>query len=120
MELKDSGKREEFPTGAVREPNNDRGRFDLIPPEALRKLAIHYERGARKYSDRNWERGIPLSKHLNSALRHLQDFLEGDRTEDHLSACVFNCFAIAHGLHKIDLGKLPADLNDLPNQEVKL
>jgi len=118
-ELKDSGKRENFPTGAIREPNDGRGRYDLISPIALRELAIHYERGAEKYMDRNWEKGLPLSRHLNSALRHLQNFLAGDRTEDHLSACVFNCFAITHVLAMIQDGKLPKELNDLPNQEDK-
>jgi predicted HAD superfamily Cof-like phosphohydrolase len=108
--LSDSGKREEFPGGMVREPNNDRGRYDLISPIALRALAIHYERGAKKYSDRNWEKGGPLSRHLNSAMRHLQQYLEGDRNEDHLSACCFNCFAITHHttLGRIDLDDLPA------------
>lgn len=118
MELKDSGERELFPTGAVREPNLDRGRYDLISPIALRALAVHYERGAKKYSERNWERGLPLSRHLNSALRHLQDYLGGDRSEDHLSACSWNCFCIVHVLEKIQQGKLPKELNDLPNLEV--
>ena len=112
--LKDSGKRENFSTGAEREPNLDRGRYDLIPSIALKALAIHYERGAKKYSDRNWEKGIPLSRHLNSALRHLQDYLVGDRSEDHLSACVFNVFAITHDLEMIRLGEMPCEINDLP------
>jgi hypothetical protein len=117
MKLSDSGKREEFPTGAVREPNNGRGRYDLISPIGLRNLAIHMERGADKYTARNWEFGLPLSRHLNSALRHLQNYLEGDRSEDHLSACVFNVFAIEQNKEKIDQGKLPQELDDLPNQE---
>ena len=115
--LKDSGQREEFSTGAIREPNLDRGRYDLIPPIPLRNLAIHYERGAKKYADWNWAKGLPLSRHLNSAIRHLMQFAEGDRSEDHLSACVFNVFAIAHDLEMIDKGKLPQEINDLPNQE---
>jgi hypothetical protein len=118
--LKDSGKREQFDTGAVREPNLDRGRYDLISPIALRALAIHYERGATKYSERNWEKGLPLSRHLNSALRHLQDFLDGDTSEDHLSACSWNCFCIIHIREKIKQGQLPAYLNDLPNQYVNV
>jgi hypothetical protein len=114
-ELKDSGQREQFPTGAIREPNLGRGRYDLISPIALKALAIHYERGASKYSDRNWESGLPLSRHLNSAMRHLQNYLEGDRTEDHLSACAWNCFCITHVFEMIGRGMLPPDLDDLPN-----
>ena len=116
--LKDSGEREHFDTGAVREPNLGRGRYDLISPIALRALAIHYEKGATKYSERNWEKGLPLSRHLNSALRHLQDFLDGDRSEDHLSACAWNCFCITHIQQKIKTGELPQSLNDLPNQYI--
>ena len=117
-ELKDSGTREVFPTGAIREPNLGRGRYDLISPIALKALAIHYERGAEKYSERNWEAGLPLSRHLNSALRHLQNYLAGDREEDHLSACVWNCFCITHDLEMINKGTLPKEINDLPNKVV--
>jgi hypothetical protein len=113
--LKDTGKREKFKSGMIREPNNLRGRYDLISPIALKALAVHYERGSMKYEDRNWELGGKLSRHLNSAIRHLNEFLEGDRSEDKLSACVFNCFAIIHNLEMIKRGKLPKDLNDLPN-----
>lgn len=90
-------------------------RYDIIPVEALKALAIHYERGIGKYSERNWEKGLPLSRHLNSAIRHLQNFLDGDQVEDHLSACVWNAFCIQHNLEMIRRGILPASLNDLPN-----
>ena len=114
-ELKDSGERQTFETGAIREPNLGRGRYDLISPIALKALAIHYERGADKYDERNWEKGLPLSRHLNSAMRHLQNYLEGDRSEDHLSACVWNCFCIMHDMVMIERGLLPKSLDDLPN-----
>lgn len=114
-ELKDSGKREFYRSGMIREPQLGRGRYDLISPIALRALAIHYEKGAEKYSERNWEKGGPHSRHLNSAMRHLQQYLEGDRSEDHLSACVWNCFSIEHNQEMIDRGVLPQELNDLPN-----
>ena len=116
--LKDSGERQVFSTGAIREPNMGRGRYDLISPIALKALAVHYELGAEKYSDRNWEAGLPLSRHLNSALRHLQNYLAGDREEDHLSACVWNCFAITHDLEMIKQGVLPKEINDLPYQTI--
>src|SRR5574340_879833 len=117
--LKDGGDREKYATGMVREPNGGRGRFELVSPIALRLLAIHYENGCIKYPDRNWEKGGKLSRHLNSAMRHLQAFLEGDRSEDHLSACAWHCFAINHNLEMIKRGKLPAELNDLPNYMVE-
>jgi len=119
-ELDDSGKRESFSTGAIREPVNGRGRYDLISPIALKALAIHMENGAKKYADRNWEKGLPLSRFLNSAIGHLRKYQEGRRSEDHLSASIYNSMAIIHTLEMIDRGALPAELNDLPNyMEVK-
>jgi len=113
--LEDSGKREVYTSGMTREPNLSRGRYDLISPIALKALAIHMERGAEKYEDRNWEKGGKLSRHLNSAMRHLQQYLEGDRSEDHLSASIYNSMAITHVLEMINRGILPVKLNDLPN-----
>jgi len=92
--VKDSGSRREFPTGSVRDIRTGKGRFDLIPPLALERLARHYENGAVKYGDRNWERGQPISSYVDSMLRHCQNFLAGDRSEDHLSAVSWNAFAI--------------------------
>ena len=120
LNLEDSGERIQYDSGAMREPENGRGRYDLISPIALKALAIHMERGAKKYDNRNWEKGMPLSRHLNSALRHLQQYLEGDRSEDHLSASIYNSMAITHVLEMIARSALPAELNDLPNyMEVK-
>ena len=45
-ELKDSGKRTEFASGAVRDMHEGKGRFDLLPMCVLLRLAQHYERGA--------------------------------------------------------------------------
>jgi hypothetical protein len=96
FEVKDSGKREEFPTGSVRDTREGKGRFDLISPIALRRLAEHYERGARKYGERNWEKGQPLDRYIDSALRHINAFQVGDRAEDHLIAAAWNLFAHVH------------------------
>lgn len=94
--LPDSGTREKFNTGAVRDVQVGKGRFDLISPEALMRLAVHYENGAKKYDDRNWEKGIPISRCFSSAVRHLFKWLAGSREEDHLAAAAWNIFAIMH------------------------
>lgn len=112
--VKDSGKREEFNTGSRRDTREGKGRYDLLPPAALRRLARHYEAGAVKYGDRNWEKGQPLSRYLDSAMRHLVAYLEGQRDEDHIIACAWNCFAIAATEDRIARGLLPKELNDLP------
>ena len=94
--LEDSGNRSEYKTGAVRDIQTGKGRFDLLSPYALRRLAIHYERGAEKYGDSNWQKGIPTSHCFSSAVRHLFRWLAGDRKEDHLAAALWNICAIMH------------------------
>lgn len=112
--VKDSGKRQKFDTGAVRDIQVGKGRFDLLPPRAIRRLAEHFENGAVKYGDRNWEKGIPNSRFIDSALRHLFKVLAGSIDEDHLTAAVWNIMCIIENLEKIDAGLLPKELDDLP------
>jgi len=113
--IKDSGKRNKFDTGAVRDLRENKGRYDLISPIALKRLAIIYEKGAKKYNDRNWEKGIPLCRYLDSAMRHIQQYMEGLRDEDHLSQAAWNLFCVVHTEVMIERGLLPKELNDLPN-----
>jgi hypothetical protein len=85
-----------FGTGAVRGTDADTTRYDLITPIGLRRLAETYAEGARKYSPRNWEKGIPASNLLNHALKHQQQWLAGDRSEDHLAHAAWGLFALMH------------------------
>lgn len=112
--MTDSGQREQFQTGAVRDAREGKGRYDLVSPFALHRLAQVYERGAVKYTDRNWERGIPLSRCLDSALRHINQYRMGMRDEDHLAHAAWNLFAAMHFEALVDAGALPADLLDHP------
>jgi len=113
--LADSGEREKFETGAHRDSRIGKGRFDLISPMALRRLALVCERGAAKYGDRNYEKGMPVSRFLDSAMRHLCDYLEGKRDEDHLVQAAWNCLSAVHIEEMVRRGQLPASLSDLPN-----
>jgi len=113
--VKDSGKRRHFKSGMVRDVVEGKGRYDLLSPIAIDRLAKHFENGARKYNDRNWEKGAPLSTYLDSGIRHIFKFLEGHRDEDHLAAALWNIGATIHIEEMIKRGILPKDLNDLPN-----
>jgi hypothetical protein len=113
--VKDSGERQEFDTGSVRDTQEGKGRFDLISPIALMRLAQHFENGSKKYGDRNWEKGQPLCRTLDSAIRHIYSFLGGDRSEDHLAAAAWNIMAAIHTEVMIDRQLLPTELNDLPD-----
>lgn len=94
--IKDSGQREEFASGMVRDTRVGKGRYDLISPHALRRLAQHYERGGQKYADRNWEQGSPLCRFFDSAIRHAYQWLAREEDEDHLAAACWNLFCILH------------------------
>lgn len=88
--IKDSGQRTEFSTGAVRDMSSGKGDMLSMPWEALLRLSRHYENGARKYRRFNYMLGIPTSSFIDSAMRHLADYLSGEDSEDHLAACCFN------------------------------
>lgn len=113
-EVKDSGERQVFDTGSVRDKQQGKGRYDLIPPYPLKRLAVHYENGARKYPEWNWTKGQPLSRYLDSTLRHIYTYMNGDRSEDHLSAAVWNLFSFIHTEEMIRIGKLPESLDNYP------
>lgn len=88
--IKDSGTRRKFETGAVRDMQEGKGRMDLLPWCAVLRVARHFEAGAVKYGDRNWERGIPLSSFIDSAARHIAKYMDGQADEDHLCAAAWN------------------------------
>lgn len=113
----DSGERRQFNTGAHRDIQKGKGRFDLLPPRALLRLARHFENGAEKYGDRNWEKGMPLSCFLSSAGGHYNKVLMGLQDEDHLAAAVWNLMCLIEIQELIEEGKRPEELNDLPTGE---
>lgn len=137
--IKDSGNRTEFPTGAVRDIQEGKGRCDLLPLDVVHDLfaangaadnvwfylgmftmtgdvdhlfrallrfkdfafhksistmvlevAIHFEEGAKKYGERNWEKGIPVQRYIDSAVRHYLKWLRGDEDERHDRAFCWN------------------------------
>ena len=88
--VKDSGDRREFDSGAVRDMAEGKGRCDLLPAAALLRLSKLFEAGARKYGERNWEKGIPLWSFIDSALCHLLKYMDGQDDEDHLCAATWN------------------------------
>jgi hypothetical protein len=157
-ELKDSGARKEFNTGAVRDISEGKGRCDLLPLAVVGKcvnsqelinlsqymitgdiqyvydtinmfiakfgkspshtfleVAKHYEDGARKYSPRNWEKGIPLHCFIDSGVRHYLKFIDFQIDEPHDRAFLWNMLGL---IWTHDKGVL--ELMDLPFCEDKL
>lgn len=81
---------EKFKTGAVRENKTGKGRCDLLPMCALIRLSKHYEAGSADHGERNWEKGLPMHSFLDSAIRHLFEYMDGQTDEDHLAAAAWN------------------------------
>lgn len=114
-QIKDSGERTEFSTGAVRDMHVGKGRYDLLPWNAIHQLAQHCENGALKYGERNCEKGIPLHSLLDSATRHISCYLRGQKEENHLRTAMWN-IAMA-----IEMEVNHPELQDIPvRSEVKL
>ena len=111
--IQDSGDRREFDTGAVRDMAEGKGRCDLLPACAILRLARHFENGAKKYNDRNWEKGIPIHSFIDSAIRHLMKYLDGWDDEDHLCAAAWNCICCLWTEEKMP------HLQDIPTRREK-
>lgn len=138
MEIKDSGERREFDSGAVRDIAEGKGRCDLLPLDvvgtylndngnidmvltsisnfvhsgdtnfiflamnnfrakrgwdaytAMLEVSKHYEDGAKKYDERNWEKGISLHCYIDSGVRHYIKYRRGDTDEPHDRAFLWN------------------------------
>lgn len=114
-ELEDSGKVRLAPTGAQRDSNEGKGRYDLISPIAIARLARINQLGAAKRGDRNWEQGMPLHWFVDSALRHIFEYLEGRSNEDHLAQAFWNVMCAMHTEEMVARNILPSTLMDLPN-----
>ena len=104
-------------TGSRRDSRKGRGRFDLIPPYFLRRLAKHYENGAAKYGDNNWKKGQPLRWYIDSAFSHLVAIMEGRDDEDHETAAIWNLISFMWTKQMISQGKLPPELDDMSRDE---
>lgn len=79
--------------------DSGKARYDLIPPEALNELAKVYTKGAEKYGDRNWEKGMSWSRCFGSLCRHTWAFWRGEDYDEetgchHLAMVAWNAFAI--------------------------
>jgi hypothetical protein len=85
-----------FGTGAVRSASVENFRYDLVSPIGLREVARTCAEGAAKYSDFNWEKGMPVHDLLNHAIAHVYAFLSGDRSEPHLGHAAWNLLAAIH------------------------
>ena len=94
FDVKDSGAREQFSGGMVRDTTEGKVDYSLVLDGPMfKRLATHLTKGAVKYDKRNWmkaEGQQELDRFRESALRHFLQWFEGDVDEDHAAAVFFN------------------------------
>lgn len=94
FEVKDSGKRETYDSGMVRDTDEGKVRYDLaLDGPMFDRWAEHLTKGAKKYKPRNWMKASgqeELERFRQSALRHFLQWYRGEVDEDHASAVFFN------------------------------
>jgi hypothetical protein len=100
FETKDSGKRQEYESGMVRDLQHGKPDFYLIltqgmpyDQQLLTRWAALMERGAVKYGRHNWTKAnseVELERFKSSAMRHFMQWICGEMDEDHASAVLFN------------------------------
>lgn len=94
FQIKDSGVRQSFESGMVRDVTDDKIDFSLVLDGPMfRRQAIHLTEGAKKYAKRNWMQANgqeELNRFRESAFRHFIQWYFGDRDEDHAAAVMFN------------------------------
>lgn len=74
-------------------------------PNMILDVSIHFEEGAKKYGEYNWQKGIPIQSYIDSAVRHYLKYLRGDDDENHLRAFVWNILCLIWTVkHKEELG----------------
>lgn len=56
----------------------------------LLEVARHFEEGAKKYGESNWQKGLPVNCYIDSAVRHYLKWKRGDNDEPHDRAFVWN------------------------------
>lgn len=122
--VKDSGRRQEYDSGMVRDLQDGKPRFDLLWPliegmpfaeHMMTRAAQHMTKGAEKYGFRNWEQANSpeeLERFKASAMRHMMQWFSGETDEDHAAAVIFNLIAATTTQWKLDtaLKRVATDL----------
>ena len=92
--VKDSGAREQYASGMVRDTTTDKIDYRLVfDGPMFDRWAAHLTAGAKKYDKRNWMRAAgeeEYDRFCESAVRHFRQWLRGDTDEDHAAAVFFN------------------------------
>lgn len=71
-------KRKHYPTNTTMKWDSDKEPLAWIPAECMQGIAKVLAYGAEKYEKDNWRRGIPMSRYISAALRHIHAWNNGE------------------------------------------
>lgn len=74
MSSEEKGKKD-----AIGDPNKPR--LSLIPKEALWQMGGAFTYGEKHYGSHNWRKGIKISYLLDAAIRHINEFNDGENID---------------------------------------
>ena len=99
--------------------DDGKNKLELIPAEWIWALGDVLTQGAKKYAERNWEKGMKWGKMIGCALRHTFRFVVGERYDPetgchHLAMAAWNMLA----LMSYDLRGIGE--NDLPKTDLSI
>ena len=94
FEIKDSGERQKFEGGMVRDTQTGKTLYSLVfDGPMFKRWAAHLTKGAIKYAARNWmlaSGNAEADRFKESALRHFIQLFDGEEDEDHAAGVFFN------------------------------
>ena len=79
-----------FESGSQRDDDTDKPLVNHLDAYTRLRFGYLLRMGANEYGKNNWKKGQPTESALESLNRHLARYELGDRSEDHLSAIIFN------------------------------
>lgn len=98
--VKDSGQRQQFDSGMVRDVTEGKTDYALVLDGPMfDRWAAHLTKGAEKYAKRNWmlaSGDAELQRFKESAFRHFLQWYRGETDEDHGAAVFFNINGAEH------------------------
>ena len=93
--------------------DKDKPRLDLLPFDALEAISEILAFGAKKYGDRNWEKGMDWSRLFRATLGHLWSWWRGAKADEetgkshlwHAGCCIL--FLITYELRSVGKDNRP-------------
>lgn len=68
--------------------------------KVMKQLAVHFQKGAEIYGERNCQKGIPLWSFKDSGIRHMTQWLNDETDEPHFISAIWNFWMALWTIHQ--------------------